>query len=278
MSQEKILNHLPALCNQIRRLAIEAGEIILDYYDEAGFSDVMTKDNGSPVTKADQKAEAYIQGKLASITPSVPFIGEEAVDAGQIPDITQAAYIWMVDALDGTRAFIAGEEEFTVNIALIRNKEPVMGVIYAPAKGELYAAYGPETAIRWNEETGKEKYIKVAQPSIKGLTVVTSNFHGIGEKLEAYLSDYKVKKRIKRSSSLKFCMIAAGKADLYPRFGHTSEWDTAAGDAILRAAGGAIIDLEHGHPLTYGKTDQNFVNPGFIAGAAESKTYYNQEG
>lgn len=267
MTQEKILQYLPALCNQIRRIAIEAGELTLDYFDESGFSKASQKSDGSPVTEADQAAEKHIKKALLEITPSVPFIGEESVESGQIPDLTQSEYFWLVDPIDGTRAFIAGEDDFTVNIALIHNNIPVLGVIYAPIKGELFAAHGEHTAIRWSEETDKEKWIKARQPSMSGLTVVTSNFHGTGAKLDTFLSEYKVKKRIKKSSSIKFCMIAAGKADMYPRLGPTSEWDTAAGDAILRGAGGQITDME-GHPLIYGKREQNFINPGFIASAS----------
>ncbi len=264
----KIFDHRKALCNQIRRVALEAGEIALKYFDEAGFVGADAKADGSPVTVADQEAEALIEKALADIAPDVPMIGEEAVADGRIPDISTSEYSWRVDALDGTKEFISGGSDFTVNIALIYKGDPVLGVVYAPEKGELYAGYidenGESEAIKWIEDTDHEKSIRVRKAPAEGLTIVASKSHGSAEKLENFLADYKVEKLFKCGSSLKICVIAAGKADIYPRFGPTCEWDTAAADAVLRAAGGVVTDTK-GQALRYVGADPKFLNPEFIA-------------
>lgn len=264
----KILNHLPALMNQIRRVAVEAGNLTLDYFDESGFMDADAKADGSPVTIADQKAEELIEKALKDITPDVLIVGEEAASEGYRPDLSAQEYFWLVDPLDGTKEFISGSGDYTVNIALIRNNKPVLGVVYAPVHGELYAACGVGTAIRWMEDTDKERPISVREMPNEGLTIVSSKSHGKGSKLDGFLENYKIKKQVQRGSSLKMCVIAAGKADMYPRFGLTCEWDTAAAHAILNAAGGVITDIQ-GNELTYGGADPKFLNPEFIARSAE---------
>ncbi len=250
----KILNHLPALMNQVRRVAVEAGNLTLDYFDESGFLDADEKFDGSPVTIADQKAEELIEKALKEITPDVLIVGEEAASEGYRPDLSVQEYFWLVDPLDGTKEFISGSGDYTVNIALIKNKKPVLGVVYAPVHGELYAACGAGTAIRWMEDTDKERPISVREMPNEGLTIVSSKSHGKGSKLDEFLENYKIKKQVQRGSSLKMCVIAAGKADMYPRFGLTCEWDTAAAHAILNAAGGVITDIQ-GNELTYGGAD-----------------------
>ncbi len=264
----KLLLHRAALCNSIRRIALEAGQITLDYFDESGYEGADAKADGSPVTLADQEAEKLINKKLEEMLPGIPMIGEEASAAGHRPDLSGQEYFWLVDPLDGTKEFISGKGDYTVNIALIHKREPVLGVVYAPAVGELYAGYteenGNRKALRWLEDTESEKDIHVRKPPREGLTVVASKSHGSAQRLDQYLSGHKVEKLIKRGSSLKICVIAAGKADLYPRFGPTCEWDTAAGDAILRAAGGIIKDFQ-GKPLVYGGADPHFLNPEFVA-------------
>lgn len=264
----KLLLHRAALCNAVRRIALEAGEITLEYFDETGYDGADIKGDGSPVTLADQEAEKLIQKRLEEMLPTIPMVGEESNAAGHKPDLTGHEYFWLVDPLDGTKEFISGNGDYTVNIALIHKGYPVLGVVHAPAIGELYAGYieenGTTKAIRWLEETGSEKEIRVRRPPKEGLTVVASKSHGSAQRLEQYLSEYKIEKLAKRGSSLKICIIAAGKADLYPRFGPTCEWDTAAGDAVLRAAGGIINDLK-GNALTYGGADPRFLNPEFIA-------------
>lgn len=248
----------------VRRIALEAGYATLAHFDESGSQNVETKDDGSPVTVADREAEEIIEKKLKEILPDIPIIGEEAAAVGRLPDLSGAEYFWLVDPLDGTKEFISGSGDYTVNIALIRDGTPVLGVVYAPVKGELYAGHEPGSAIRWLDDTNVEKSIQVRKPPKAGLTVVASRNHGDGGKLEKFLESYKVEKLLKRGSSLKICAVAAGKADLYPRFGPTCEWDTAAGDAVLRAAGG-ILTTTDGQPMTYGHAGRKFLNPEFIA-------------
>jgi 3'(2'), 5'-bisphosphate nucleotidase len=260
----KILEHLPALCNQIRRVAVEAGNLTLDYFDESGFHGADTKSDGSPVTVADQKAEELITKALKKMTPNILVVGEEAAADGYRPDLSDQEYFWLVDPLDGTKEFISGSGDYTVNIALIKNNTPVLGVVYAPVHGELYAACGAGTAVRWMEDSGKERPITVRDAPNDGLTIVSSKSHGKGEALDNFLMNYKIKKQVQRGSSLKMCVIAAGKADMYPRFGLTCEWDTAAAHAVLNAAGGFITDM-NGNELTYGGADPKFLNPEFVA-------------
>lgn len=257
----KLLQHPAALCNIVRRIALNAGDITMNYFDEGGFADPDEKSDGSPVTIADREAEAYIIQALNEAVPGVPVIGEEAAARGECPACEGAEYFWLVDALDGTRQFVAGNEEFTVNIALIHNGAPILGVVYAPVLGEMYAAHGEDTAVRWLEETDKEKSIRVRAPLREGVTVMVSK-HGDLTAVEKYLEAFKVEKIVRRGSSLKMCTIAAGKADLYPRFGPTNQWDTAAAHAVLRGAGGNVTDMA-GQELTYGGA--GYANPDFVA-------------
>lgn len=263
----RLLEHPGALCNMVRRIALAAGAITLDYFDDAG-CDADRKSDGSPVTIADRKAEEYITKALRDILPAVPVVGEEAVAAGHVPDLSQSPYFWLVDPLDGTKEFISGSGEYTVNIALIKNGEPILGVVYAPVPGELYAGHGPGTAIRYMDDTETERKIRVRPLPRGGMTVVASRSHGSGSRMDEFLAHYMVARLIKRGSSLKICAIAAGKADMYPRFGPTCEWDTAAGDAVLRAAGGTLTDTAN-RALRYGGSHKKFVNPEFIARSAE---------
>lgn len=264
---DKLLSHPAALCNILRRIAIAAGDITLEYFEGLRDMEVETKSDSSPVTLADRAAEEYIETQLLEILPHVPIIGEEAVSAGDQGEIQNEEWFFLVDPLDGTKEFISGSGEFTVNIALIRNEEPCMGVVYAPAKGELYAGY-ERTALRWTQDSQKDKDIHVRPIPAAGLTVVASKSHGDPEKLDRFLEGFKVNKLIKRGSSLKICAIAAGKADLYPRFGPTCEWDTAAAHAVLSAAGGILTDTK-GRPLKYGQGRPGYLNPEFIAGSFE---------
>ena len=259
----KLLAHLPALCNVVRRVAVEAGEITLDYFDEGMRLPSDLKADGSPVTEADRRAEEYIAKALKDSIAGIPVVGEESVAQGEAYDLSGEEYFWLVDPLDGTREFVAGSPEFTVNIALVKNGVPVLGVIYAPAKGEMFSSCGEGTAVRWLEETGNEKPIRVRRPSRNGLIVIASK-NRAGAELDKFLEEQKVEKVIRRGSSLKICAVASGKADIYPGFGQTCEWDTAAGQAILTAAGGEIVSMD-GRPLIYGGRDKNFYNPPFLA-------------
>ena len=265
----KLLSHPAALCNMVRRVAYQAGEITLQYFDDAGYHGADAKGDGSPVTIADREAERYIEPELEKLTPGVPMIGEESASEGRKVDLTGHEYFWLVDPLDGTKEFISGSGDYTVNIALIYKGAPILGVVYAPVKGEMYAGYsdpatGEKKAVRWMDDSEKEKEIRVRGWPKEGLTVVASKSHGDTKRLDQFLSNFKVEKMIKRGSSLKICAVAAGKADLYPRFGPTCEWDTAAGDAVLRAAGGVIIDLQ-GQKFIYGQGREKYLNPEFIA-------------
>lgn len=253
---------LIALARSLVPLVRAAGDIEMKYYRDG--AEVMDKQDGSPVTLADQEAEKLIAAHLQGIAPAIPMVGEESVAEGAIPDISGGRF-WLVDPLDGTKEFITGGGDFTVNIALLENCVPVMGVIYAPVSDTLY--YGAGDACYRVAQGGLEKKISVRGAPAQGLTVVASKRHGDPEGLNDFLRETKVAGIVNRSSSLKFCVLAAGEADLYPRLGPTSEWDTAAGEAILHAAGGRVTQLD-GTPMVYGKTAKRFLNPHFVARAA----------
>lgn len=260
----KLLENPGALCNIVKRIARDAGEIAMQYHD--GFADMQVdiKNDDSPVTLADREAEGFIQMSLEQTLPGIPVVGEEAAALGKAPKVTGSEYFWLVDPIDGTKEFIKGGKDFTVNIGLIKNGVPVLGVVYAPARGELYAGHGPGTAVRWLEETDNEKSIAIRETPHAGLIVVASKMHGDPTKLENFLGQFKIEKLVRSGSSLKICIIAAGKADLYPRFGPTCEWDTAAAEAILRSAGGMLTD-DQGKPLQYGGAHPKWLNPHFVA-------------
>jgi 3'(2'), 5'-bisphosphate nucleotidase len=236
-------------------LAKGAGDKILEYY----YTDihVRKKIDKSPVTEADEKAEDIILNGLAKFTPKIPAIGEESYSAGKRHSINNGIF-WLVDALDGTKEFINKRAEFTVNIALINDGISIFGIVHAPALGRTFwgSAHG---AFSKNEEGHIKKITTRAAPK-DGLTVVSSRSNREGEK--KLLVNYKVKNIINLGSSLKICLIAAGEADLYPRYGPTSEWDIAAGHAILTAAGGSLTQID-GSPFLYGK--DTISNPSFIA-------------
>ena len=238
--------------------ARDAGAEILKLV-AAGY-EVETKSDLSPVTICDRAAEAIILRALAIAAPGVPVIAEEEVAAGRIP--AHGDIYFLVDPLDGTKEFITGGGDFTVNIGLMVDFKPVMGIIFAPVSGELY--YGAAGEAFMSVGDGAEEKISVRKPPAEGITVVASKRHGDPERLNEFLKDKKVAALFNRSSSLKFCALASGQADYYPRLGPTSEWDTAAGEAILRAAGGAVTMVD-GSPFLYGKADKKFLNPEFVA-------------
>lgn len=259
----KLLSHPPALCNVIKRIAWAAGEITLNHFDQGMIFQSDQKDDGSPVTIADKEAEDFIVRALQEDFAGIPVVAEEMMAAGHVPDLSSHEYFWLVDPLDGTREFIQGSPDYTVNIALIKEGKPYLGVICAPAHGQMFFTDGEGAAAKWSEEGGAEKTIRVKKPSRNGLTVITSKNRG-AEELEQYLQDHKVEKIIRKGSSLKICAVASGKADLYPGFGQTCEWDIAAGHAILKAAGGDIVTLD-GSAITYGNVQNKFLNPKFLA-------------
>src|SRR5216684_6199202 len=238
--------------------ARQAGAAIMEVY--AGDFAVSRKADASPVTLADQRAETLILTALAAAAPDIPVIAEEQTAVDGLPE-TAADLFWLVDPLDGTKEFIGRNGEFTVNIALIERGEPILGMVHVPALGVTYAGAGPGSARRWRGGAAAET-IAARLPPPEGLVVVHSRSHENNEKFAAYLVGKKIAEKRVCGSSVKFCLIAAGEADLYPRFGPTMEWDTAAGHAVLAAAGGAVTTLEGGQ-FGYGKT--GLRNPGFIA-------------
>jgi 3'(2'), 5'-bisphosphate nucleotidase len=234
-----------------------AGEVVMQVY--ASDFAVARKGDASPVTEADQQAEALILAGLRRLAPEVPVVAEEAVAAGDIPKVSDRFFL--VDPLDGTKEFINRNGEFTVNIALVERGVPVLGLVYAPAVGRLYT--GALGLGAWLEDAAGLRPIQCRAVPAEGLTVVASRSHGDEAALDAYLAGRPVAQRTNAGSSLKLCLLAAGEADLYPRFGRTMEWDIAAGDAVLRAAGGMVRRLDDGQPLGYGKP--GLENPHFVA-------------
>ncbi len=244
---------LPAL----ETVARQAGALILDVY--AGDFAVENKADESPVTEADRRAEALILPVLAGLAPGVPIIAEEEAAAGRLPAVGSGPF-WLVDPLDGTKEFVKRSGEFTVNIGLIVDGAPVLGVVFAPALGWLWSAAGTATAVG---PDGVRRPLTCRPIPRSEPVVLASRLHGSGELLDRFLSTLRRPTIARAGSSLKFCRIAEGVADFYPRFGPTSEWDTAAGHAVLAAAGG-VVTLPDGAPFTYGKP--GFLNrDGFLA-------------
>ncbi|WP_417262380.1 3'(2'),5'-bisphosphate nucleotidase CysQ [Celeribacter sp.] len=246
----------------MRRLAIEAGEKILEIYNADDF-EVKTKSDESPVTEADEAADALISAGLRAAFPDVTLITEEQAESHDL----KADTFLIVDPLDGTKEFVKRRGDFTVNIAYVEKGVPLRGVVYAPAKdrlfitdasGQSFEELGPFDATT----PGEMKPISVSKPDNEALMIVASKSHR-DQATEDYLAKYKAKDSKSAGSSLKFCLVATGEADLYPRVGRTMEWDTAAGHAVLLGAGGEVVRFDDHSPLTYGKED--YANPFFIA-------------
>lgn len=244
--------------------AIEAGRAAYAVY-RGGEFEVIRKEDASPVTTADHASEAIILARLAAAAPEVPVVAEEQAAAGRIPSIGRAFFL--VDPLDGTKEFVQRRGDFTVNIALIRDGVPKLGVVYAPARGQLFAGdVEARSAFRCDQSPddaaqAPRKAIHVRTPPPNGLTVVASRSH-LNAATDQYLRLLKVANLVSVGSSLKFCLVASGEADVYPRLGPTMEWDTAAGQAVLMAAGGTVVNLD-GTAFCYGKPE--FRNSSFIA-------------
>ena len=247
----------------LARIAYDAGAIVLSHY-----TDVITatrKEDQSPVTAADVEAERFILKRLAQLAPDVPVVAEEEVAAGRTPKVGK--HFFLVDPLDGTKEFVNKNGEFTVNIAEIIDGKPVRGVVYVPARDRIFygeslsGAYDMHCPPGGAPDFAEGHQISAREPGKDGLVVAISRSHNDGKTAE-YLAAYQVKSFLVAGSSLKFCLIAAGEADLYPRHGRTMEWDTAAGHAVLAAAGGALTTID-GKPFHYGKP--GFANPHFIA-------------
>lgn len=245
----------------IEKAALDAGRAIMAIYDQGAL--VREKADLSPVTDADEAAERIILAGLRDLAPDIPVVAEESMAAGVGP-VDAGPRFWLVDPLDGTKEFIRRRGEFTVNIGLIENGAPVLGVVYAPALGRLYA--GATGGGAWRVDTRDHQplertAIAVRQADGHALVAVASKSHRTPE-TDAFLGRLSLATSRAAGSSLKFCLLAEGEADIYPRFGPTMEWDTAAGHAVLLAAGGVMTNLD-GTAFRYGKPD--YRNPGFLA-------------
>ncbi|MDP3898174.1 MAG: 3'(2'),5'-bisphosphate nucleotidase CysQ [Mesorhizobium sp.] len=255
-----------AMLERLEQLALAAGAEIMAVF-AAGYA-VEQKDDLSPVTEADRRAETVILQGLRESFPEIPCVAEEEASAGLVPPALGDQF-FLIDPLDGTKEFIKRRPDFTVNIALVRHGVPELGVVYAPAQGMLYSGRpGKAFAVTVSPEhvAGTRSEISVrgcASPK----TIVASRSHRTPE-TDAFLEEHDGAEIVSVGSSLKFCLLASGQADLYPRFGRTMEWDTAAGDAVLRAAGGSTRRVDGG-PFVYGKRNQghdaDFANPWFVA-------------
>jgi 3'(2'), 5'-bisphosphate nucleotidase len=247
-----------------RRLALEAGEAILAVYNGPDF-EVRAKSDASPITEADERADAVIARGLAQALPDIPVVTEEQADTHGL----SADVFILVDPLDGTKEFVNRRGDFTVNIALIEHGVPTRGVVYAPAIGRLFYTQADGASV---EEAGPHRPgtpgaltpLRVSTPDPAALVVVASKSHR-DQATDDYIGRYSVADFRSAGSSLKFCLVAAGEADLYPRLGRTMEWDTAAGQAVLLGAGGQVVRFDDHAPLAYGKS--GYENPFFIASA-----------
>lgn len=255
---------LNGFADRLEKTVRESGDVIMEIYD-SGF-EVEFKDDKSPVTAADQASEAVILRDLAEISPDIPVVAEEQCAAEGFPEFEGNTF-WCVDALDGTKEFIKRRGDFTVNIGLIVDGAPALGLVYAPAREVLYRGVvcpvsGESDAIV--ERDGERKPAAVRPTPAEGLTIVGSASHQVADALEEFLDGQPVEQMIAIGSSLKFCLVAEGKADLYPRFGPTCEWDIAAGHAVLRAAGGSVKTFD-GEPMVYKKESDKYLNGTFLA-------------
>ncbi|WBU63971.1 3'(2'),5'-bisphosphate nucleotidase CysQ [Paracoccus aerodenitrificans] len=250
------------LTTVMRRLALQAGDRIMDIYNSDDF-EVRSKSDNSPVTEADEAADALIAAGLRDEFPDIALVTEEQASThSQI-----ASTFLIVDPLDGTKEFVQRRGDFTVNIAYVEDGVPVRGVVYAPAKQRLFYTTSDGRSVEetgpFTDNPGETKPIGVnPTPDNRGLMVVASKSHRDAA-TDEYIARYKLRDMTSAGSSLKFCLVATGEADLYPRLGRTMEWDTAAGDAVLRGAGGEVVRFDDHTHLEYGKP--GFENPFFIA-------------
>ena len=246
-----------ALLARVGDIAVDAGRAILEVYGQD--FEVRHKDDRSPLTQADLASHRVIRDALAELTPDIPLLSEESAE---IPYAERSDWLryWLVDPLDGTREFVSRNGEFTVNIALIHAHEPVLGVVHVPVSGVTYAGVAGRGATR-QRPGGEPERIRVRRPCEDPVRIVGSRSHANPELVRylAALGDYEL---VSMGSSLKFCLVAEGAADFYPRLGPTSEWDTAAAHAVVWAAGGRIVTLD-GRPMQYNRK-ASYLNPEFL--------------
>ncbi len=235
---------------------VEAAAVEILAVQTAGFT-VQSKDDTTPVTLADMRAEKVITAGLRAATPHIPVIAEEEVAAGRIT--APGTEFWLVDPLDGTREFAAGRPEYAVNIGLVRNGKVVLAAVASPATNEVY--YGIVGMGAWKKSPSGTAAISARAAPAEGLTIMASRHYKDDPALAAYLAQFKIASVTNIGSALKFCYLAEGKADFYPRLGRTMEWDTAAPQAVLEAAGGSVLTMD-GAPMGYGKI--GFENPHFV--------------
>ena len=259
--------NLSDLLTAALEVARDAGRVIMEVYGTE--FDVDIKADRSPLTEADRRAHELITGRLADLTPDLPILSEESFEDIDPATRSQWSEYWLVDPLDGTKEFIRRNGEFTVNIALISGQSATLGVVYVPARGECYYG-GDQQGAWWQRGNAEPSAIQVEIPARSPVRVVGSRSHG-GSSLDAYLNNLGEHVMVPMGSSLKLCLVAAGEADVYPRLGPTSEWDTAAAQAVLEAAGGAVVKLD-GRPLRYNKKDE-ILNPFFIAFGDRSRDW-----
>ncbi|WP_420568915.1 3'(2'),5'-bisphosphate nucleotidase CysQ [Thalassovita sp.] len=246
----------------MRRLALEAGDKIMEIYNSDEF-EVKTKSDESPVTEADEAADALISAGLRAEFPGVTLITEEQADSHS----EKADTFLIVDPLDGTKEFVHRRGDFTVNIAYVENGVPTRGVVYAPAKNRMFLTLADGSSVEEAGDFAKDAMgattaIKVSDADNSALLVVASKSHR-DQATDDYINKYAVADSKSAGSSLKFCLVATGEADIYPRVGRTMEWDTAAGHAVLHGAGGKVVRFDDHSPLVYGK--EGYANPFFIA-------------
>ena len=246
----------------LRKLALSAGDAIMAIYARPDF-EVRLKGDSSPLTEADEAADKIIVDGLRAAFGDTAIVTEEQAESHSL----QASRFFIVDPLDGTKEFVQRRGDFTVNIALVENGVPVHGVVYAPAKGRMFYTTADGRAVEETgpfqpDQPGNVTPMQMRDPDVQALVVVASKSHR-DQATDDYIARYKVADMRSAGSSLKFCLLAAGEADLYPRLGRTMEWDTAAGHAVLKAAGGDVVDFQTHAPLVYGKP--GYANPFFIA-------------
>lgn len=263
-----MLHDLSSMIPSLQDTILKAGQTVMDVY-RSDF-EVFGKADQSPVTEADRRGEEVIEAALKDLTPDIPIVGEEAKSEGKCPDISGGTF-WLVDPLDGTKEFIKKGTDFTVNIGLIKDGKPIMGLVLAPAMDRLYWGITGIGAWIANIREGKlvgQRPIQARTGDPERLTIVASKSHR-SQELETWLSHFPSAEHVSIGSSLKLCLLATGEADLYPRLGPTCEWDTAAAHAVLLAAGGSV-EVANGQPLTYGKDLKTFLNPWFLCKADPS--------
>lgn len=247
-----MMNQYPNDFSQLNELAISTGQLVMSYY--RGNNKIQIKADKSPVTLADLAANDYIVKTLKAFTPNIPIIAEESnnIDFNKLGEV-----FWLVDPIDGTRGFIKADHQFSINIALIANHQPVFGLIYLPVDRILYYTKDQQ-AYR---QIGDSK-AEIIKSKVKNQQYILIGSDINNSKMQDFIKQQQVTKVIKMNSSIKFCLMAEGKGDIYPHFNRTMEWDTAAGHALLNAAGGRVCLMDN-KPLTYQKS--NFINPSFIA-------------